>query len=550
MPTTGSISENGNSMWEQLFTRKILAHIHLHFALLLMLFALPASAQLPFGAPTLQPPPQKKGAHRVEELINQSSQPQSSLPPSLSIAAQPLGFSSPGPIYLGQRSSMASLDFLDENHLLFTFRVPGLLHRDPASDKGHDSDEHHIRAVVLSLPGGAVEAEALWTLHDRSRYLWALKDGHFLLRDGLDIKQGDASLALKPVFHFPGPLDSLDLDPLEQFLVTNSHEPPPVETSSAPAARSTAHGAHSPLKLKAGPQAAPQNAAQQGEKGAQRGESAAQQGGAQNRPLASSQTNPDLTRQSDSQSRPSFGWVNHELHDESSDSDASLSAHAAPTPAPPPPTREVVVRILHRNTGEVMLVSRVHAPVYLPINSTGYVEALQGLGDDWMLNHYAFDTTVSTIRSIDSPCPPFAQFISDHLILVIACTPNGGSRMTALSLDGTKLWGKSLAEPPIRIRTSKSANGLRLARETIVVDPSISPSAPLEWEDVQAQRVSVLDALTGNELLTTIASPVLDAGGNLALSPSGERVAVLRAGQIQIWNLDPALPSARPTPHP
>jgi hypothetical protein len=89
------------------------------------------------------------------------------LPPEFTIPIEPLGFSAPGAIYLGQRNALASLDFLDENRLLFTFRVPGLIHREPGDRDG--SDERQIRAVVLSLPAGAVIADALWTVQDRMR---------------------------------------------------------------------------------------------------------------------------------------------------------------------------------------------------------------------------------------------------------------------------------------------------------------------------------------------------------------------------------------------
>ena len=115
---------------------------------------------------------------------------------------EPLGFFAPLPrFYQGERESLVSLDFLDENRLLFTFRAPGLILR----TKYGEQDERRIRAVVLSLPGGLVDAEALWSLHDRQRYLWMMKDGHFLLRDRDTLKQGDASLELaRRCCNFPG----------------------------------------------------------------------------------------------------------------------------------------------------------------------------------------------------------------------------------------------------------------------------------------------------------------------------------------------------------
>src|ERR1700736_3869524 len=58
--------------------------------------------------------------------------------PSFSIPAEPLGFAPPGEFYLGMRNSLVTLDFLDEEHLLFTFRVPALIHRDGANSETHD----------------------------------------------------------------------------------------------------------------------------------------------------------------------------------------------------------------------------------------------------------------------------------------------------------------------------------------------------------------------------------------------------------------------------
>ena len=47
--------------------------------------------------------------------------------------------------------------------------------------------------------------------------------------------------------------------------------------------------------------------------------------------------------------------------------------------------------------------------------------------------------------------------------------------------------------------------------------------------------------------LETPVSPLLDAGGNVAISPSGRRVAAVNAGAIQIFELPapPPLPAFR-----
>ena len=380
--------------------------------------------------------------------------------PAFQVPVGPLGFSAPGAFYLGQRTSLVSLDFLDEDRLLFTFRVPGLMRRDAGDD-----EERQIRAVVLKLPGGAVEAEAVWRVHDRAHYLRMLKDGHFLLRDGSDLDVGDASLELRPFLRFPGPLLSLETDPTQQFLVTDSREPVVAagKTGAAP-----------------GPEGAGKTA-------------------------------------------------------------------EAEKPADVP---DLAVRILRRDSGAVVLVSRTRTPVHLPINGDGYLESLRSRGNEWLLNLNYFSGGSSILGQIDSACPPLFDFLSEREVLATGCAASGAGNLVAMGTDGRRLWEAQSSETTVWPLLVKAPDGLRLARETLVVSTPVDALAPLDSEEIKGQLVEVLDAADGKIALETTASPVLDAGGNVAISPSGRRVAVLNGGQIQVFELPPAPPLREPAAHP
>jgi hypothetical protein len=397
-----------------------------------------------------------------ERLLPEHFPSQPTVAPAWSIPVDPLGFSPPGAFYLGSRNALASLDFIGEDKLLFTFRVPGLLHRDTA--KGTESDERQVRAVVLSLPQGSVAAEAVWTLHDRMRYLWMLRDGRFLLRDGKALRIGDASLTLKPFLQFPGPLLSVELDPTQQFLVTNSHEP--AETVPKP-----------------GEVPAPATAS------------------------ASVSTDSDQ--------------------------------------ADPDGTPDTVVRILRRDTGKVMLVSRVRYIAHLPITSEGYLEGLRGQGWAWTLNLSYFEGGSKILGSVESRCDPTGDFLSEQEILVTACTPDGSDKLVAMTTSGRNLWADLTPQIAIWPQITVAPNGLRVARETLGVSHPVNTYAPIDSGDIKGQWVTVYDAATGDMVLETPASPALDSGGNVAISASGRRVAVLNAGAIQVFELPapPALPA-------
>ncbi len=379
--------------------------------------------------------------------------------PAFSIPVEPLGFFAPGAIYQGQRESLVSLDFLDEDHLLFTFHAPGLIRRE---GNRRAANARQVRAVVLTLPGGDVEAEALWTLHDRGRYVWMLNDGHFLMRDQNDLKLGDRSLELTPLLHFRGPLLWVETNPTQDLLVAESLEP--VEG-----------------KTKAGDGASP----------------------------AGVESNED----GDPENQP-----------------------------------DIVLRILQSRTRQIILASRTRKTIHLPINTEGYVETLPGKGHEWTLTLKDFRGGGHVIGTIDSMCAPSVEFVSNAEVVVTTCNPDGSRWIVAMSTDGARLW--NLSKPPTQIwpRLIMSANGLRLARETLLSSHAVNTYSPISFDDIKGQLVEVYNSATGKTELTAPASPILDGGGNVAISPSARRVAILNAGAIQVYELpDPV--SASPSPH-
>jgi hypothetical protein len=418
--------------------------------------SLSLAAQMPrgvfFSFRHHKPPADKTPDSRPAEHASQ--------PAEFVIPVEPLGFYPPGAYYQGLRVSLVSLDFLDENRLLFTFRTPGLLRRDPG-----DGDERQIRALVLTLPDGNVQSEALWTLHDEQRYLWMLKDGHFLLRDLDTLKEGDASLELRPMLHFPGRVLWMEMDPTQKFLVADSKEPL--------AAKPQPGDVSSPATAKA-----------------------------------------DITTE-----------------------DQVYTGQP-----------DIVVRVLHRATGQVMLVSRVRSLLHLPINSDGYLEMLRSTGDNWLLNLNYFTGGSTILGTVKSACAPPVEFINQQEALATTCNQNGGRWLVAISTSGHRLW--DVASPPTQIwpRLVVAPNGLRLARETLVISHPVDAYSPISFDDIKTQNVEVYDAASGKRVLTADANPILDGGGNVALSPSGKRVAVLDSGNIRVYELPPPPAMTEPAP--
>ena len=117
--------------------------------------------------------------------------------------------------------AFSSLDFIDAHHLLFTFHQPRLMRRE--ENPGRFDNDQIIQAVTLALPDGTVQASAEWRMHDRSRYLWPLGGGKFLVRQRNTYSLTDASLKLHPYIEVATPVLQTEVSPDGRILVVE-HE--------------------------------------------------------------------------------------------------------------------------------------------------------------------------------------------------------------------------------------------------------------------------------------------------------------------------------------
>jgi hypothetical protein len=166
------------------------------------------------------------------------------LAPAVRIPVEPLGFRPPSRFYLTYRVPSATLDFVDDTHLLFTFHESLLMHRE-AHDPDDDEDQT-IAAVLLELPSGKVVERTQWRLHDRGRYLWPMGHGRFLERERNTLylldKPPDAHFLTgrTPYFQSDGELVSVEVSPdlsrlLLEYREAAEAQQGSVETASSPA---------------------------------------------------------------------------------------------------------------------------------------------------------------------------------------------------------------------------------------------------------------------------------------------------------------------------
>ena len=372
--------------------------------------------------------------------------------PEARIPVEPLGYHAPGPLYLLSRMSFGSLDFADSSHLLFTFHETRLLRR--VEDPDSSEDDQMIHAVVLSLPDGHVTQSADWLMRDRSRYLWPLGNGRFLLRRRNTYLITDESLKLRALARTPTPLQATEVSPDGRLLVVEDE-----------------YERHTP---------------EQHEK---------------------------LAREA-----ASYG-----------DS---------------PPQEDTQIALMDVDSKTIEAALHVEQPLILPVTSSGYLTVREERENDYVVRFNPFHGQELTLGTVASVCTPRETFLNSQALMIESCGPNSDDiYLDTWSIDGKKLWRGRRDARAVWPTFATAQSGTRFAVGLLQASHSISVADSLIDEDVKQQLVQVFDTETGKLLLSTNASPILSAGQNFALSPSGDRLAVLRNGAIEIYDIPSAAPA-------
>lgn len=193
-------------------------------------------------------------------------------------------------------------------------------------------------------------------------------------------------------------------------------------------------------------------------------------------------------------------------------------------------------------------VGEMDQPGTLPLIGDGLMHVAEGTGvDSWVLREVPFAGPPQIVGSVHSYCRPQVQPLNDSVALVNWCSQQDDDKpVFAVNLAGKELWQDTWDSKYVWPWLDFAENGSRFAYESVEINvPMTIVGSTLDMDEIVRQMVGVYDTETGKLVLVRDASPTLTAGQNAALSPDGQRFAVLRNGGVEIYDLPPvSTPSA------
>jgi hypothetical protein len=244
--------------------------------------------------------------------------------------------------------------------------------------------------------------------------------------------------------------------------------------------------------------------------------------------------------------------IEHQYEKHSAEQHGKLEAQAREY-GEPPPAEDTQITVVNIASREVLAALRTESPISVPVNSSGYVGVARDKGEDQFLVRFApFVGESSVLGRVASTCTPHVSFLNQKALVIESCGPKSPDIfLDAWTTDGKKLWNGHRDGHLVWPTLAYSRKGDRFALSLLHVSHPIDLMDSLNDEDVREQVVQVFDSATGALLMATNASPILTAGQNFALSDDGERLAVLREGAIEIYQVpSPAAAEKTDAPGP
>lgn len=202
------------------------------------------------------------------------------------------------------------------------------------------------------------------------------------------------------------------------------------------------------------------------------------------------------------------------------------------------PEEDVEVKVLDADFNVLLRVMRSSRDVPPVLSDDGEIRIPTIGKNRWRIAEYTWTGQRRMLKQVDSTCRPDATTIPPNLLFVTGCDRLADRKWyRVLRLDG-KLVLKGQSSSAERGEAAKGISGSRLFAVGVTeLTKSIDDSAAFQSGDLQALRVSVYRAESGQKITGVTLPFPLPTTQTFALSPDGRQLAVLASSQIVLYTL-------------
>ncbi len=208
------------------------------------------------------------------------------------------------------------------------------------------------------------------------------------------------------------------------------------------------------------------------------------------------------------------------------------------------PEEDLEVKLLdfsaHSNR-RLLLTSRTAQPV---LSDEGELQVRRTARGPWALTETGWTGAKRNVAEWNSGCEPVLSVPTAGAVFIEGCSPEGGQRwFRILRTDGRTLLKGESSSQQIQERAGGSRSGA-IAVRVIETTKSLPAGGLFSAAVLGSEWIGVYRAQDGHRLFETREPTFPESSENFALSPEGDRLAVLTATSLKILSVDHNLPRA------
>jgi hypothetical protein len=185
-------------------------------------------------------------------------------------------------------------------------------------------------------------------------------------------------------------------------------------------------------------------------------------------------------------------------------------------------------------------VVRSRVPGRIPANAAGYIAILDEGRQRWSFDFKSYGGKTKELAGFNSTCRPSPILVSGSEFIAFGCHASHTPQViAAFNLRGEEMWEQNMTESYVSPSFSYAPGSGRFAISRVLTHAAMVETEMVSPEVFDSQLVTVYQTDSGRQLLRIDAAPIARAGQNFSLSPDGMRLAIIRDGALEVYNLPP-----------
>lgn len=202
------------------------------------------------------------------------------------------------------------------------------------------------------------------------------------------------------------------------------------------------------------------------------------------------------------------------------------------------PEEDLEIKVFDGNFRALATVARSSRSAPPVLSDDGEIRILSARKNRWRIVEETWNTQNHLVAQVTSSCRPQATTMPPNLLFLVGCDPQNAAKWyRVLRPSGKPVLKGASSSTELERTANGSAAGGAFTIGMAEAGKSIAPDSAFQTSDLQNERIAVYRAENGERIFSVAVATPAPTVQTFALSPAGDRLAVLEGDKIALYEI-------------